>query len=208
MFTEYLDNNRIAFLAGLNWGDIDDDWIHVDYSEHRLDYSDRPSEIVVGEPKNYKHRKIPITDDIRDLFFKIKRLRFSDTEGYVFCKDDGERCTAHAISSAVSRRADEAGISNASIHEILRTVSSYLRQELPIKAVASMLGHLETTNEMCYNYDMSETAEKTRALRVLSSKLIIFCPEEQKKRPEAPKIDISGYLTFVARGGLEPITPP
>jgi hypothetical protein len=51
-----------------------------------------------------------------------------------------------------------------------------------------MLGHLETTNEICYNYDMSEKAEKTRALRDLSSKSIKFCPESQKqKRPEVPK---------------------
>ena len=152
---------RVGELAALHWSDIDDDWIHVDYSEHRLDYVDRPSEIVVGEPKNYKHRKIPMTDDISDLFLKVKRLGFSSSEGYVFCRKDGERCTAHAIGSAVSRRADEAGISKTSIHEIRRTVSSYLRQELPIKAVASMLGHLETTNEICYNYDMSEKAEKT-----------------------------------------------
>ncbi len=123
-----------------------------------------------------------MTDDIRDLFLKIKSLGFCSSEGYVFCRKDGERCTAHTIGSAVSRRAKEAGISNTSIHEIRRTVSSYLRQELPIKAVASMLGHLETTNEICYNYDMSEKSEKTRALTDLSSKLIKFCPESQKQK--------------------------
>ena len=95
----------------------------------------------------------------------------------------------------MARRANEAGIEKTSIHEIRRTVSSYLRQELPIKAVASMLGHLETTNELCYNYDMSETAEKTRALTDLSSKLIKFCPELQKqKRREAPKIGRFPYF--------------
>jgi integrase len=177
-----LTGMRVGELAALHWNDIDDDWIHVDYSEHRLDYSDKPSEIVVGEPKNYKHRKIPMTDDIQALFNKVKRLGFNSFEGYVFCRKDGERCTAHSISSAVTRRADEAGIKKTSIHEIRRTVSSYLRQELPIKAVASMPGHLETTNEICYNYDMSEKAEKTRALRDLSSKLIKFCPESQKQK--------------------------
>jgi integrase len=154
----------------------------VDYSEHRLDYSDRPSEIVVGEPKNYKHRKIPMTQDIRDLFKKVHNLGFRNNEGYVFSRKDGTRCTAHTISSAVSRRAKEAGIDNTSIHEIRRTVSSYLRQELPIKAVASMLGHLETTNELCYNYDMSETTEKTRALEELSSKIIKLYPDSEKTK--------------------------
>ncbi len=123
-----------------------------------------------------------MTDDIRSLFGRVKELGFNSREGYVFCRKDGERCTAHAISSAVSRRAQEAGIKKTSIHQIRRTVSSYLRQELPIKAVASMLGHLETTNELCYNYDMSETAEKTRALEELSSKIIKFQANEQTQK--------------------------
>ncbi len=110
-----------------------------------------------------------------------KFLNFVKEDSH-FCRKDGERCTAHSINSAASRRADEAGIKKTSIHEIRRTVSSYLRQELPIKAVASMLGHLETTNELCYNYDMSETAEKTRALTDLSSKLIKFSPELQRQK--------------------------
>ncbi len=169
-----LTGMRVGELAALHWSDIDEECIHVDFSEHRLDYSDKPSEIVIGEPKNFKHRTIPMTDDIKALLLKIKALRLYSFEGFVFCRYDGTRCTAHAISSAVSRLASEAGIGNTSIHEIRRTVSSYLRQELPIKAVASMLGHLEMTNERCYNYDMSEKIEKTRALEDLSSKIIKF----------------------------------
>ena len=42
-----------------------------------------------------------------------------------------------------------------------------------------MLGHLEVTNELYYNYDMSETLEKTRALEELSSKIIKFQANEQ-----------------------------
>ncbi len=49
-------------------------------------------------------------------------------------------------------------------------------------SIASMLGHLETTNELCYNYDMSETAEKTRALEELSSKIIKFQGNGQKQK--------------------------
>jgi integrase len=129
-----------------------------------------------------------MTQDIKNLMNKVRRLGFMSDEDYVFSRKNGQRCTAHAISSAVSRRADEAGIKKTSIHGIRRTVSSYLRQELPIKAVASMLGHLETTNELCYNYDMSEKSEKTRALEELSSKIIKFSTgNEEQKRPEVPK---------------------
>lgn len=98
-------------------------------------------------------------------------------------------------------------VRKTSIHEIRRTVSSYLRQELPIKAVASMLGHLEVTNELCYNYDMSETLEKTRALEELSSKIIKFQANEQtQKRREAHDYRASRTLHLVARGGFHPFT--
>ena len=63
-------------------------------------------------------------------------------------------------------------IKKTSIHGIRRTVSSYLNQTLPTRTVANMLGHLPQTNEACYQYDMSEKADKIRALDSLSSFII------------------------------------
>ena len=42
------------------------------------------------------------------------------------------------------------------------------RAILPVRSVANMLGHLETTNELYYNYDIIENEEKIRALSSLS----------------------------------------
>ena len=43
-----------------------------------------------------------------------------------------------------------------------------LRTILPVRSVANMLGHLETTNELYYNYDITEKEEKIRALSSVS----------------------------------------
>ena len=174
-----LTGMRVGELAALKWSCIDDRHIHIDFSEHRYDYSDRPSELVINEPKNGKHRLIPVTDEIRLLLDKIRavhpeRGQGSSEEDFVFIKADGKRCTGHDISCATDRRAAEAGISKTSVHGIRRTVSSMLRTVLPAKAVANMLGHLELTNDLCYNYDTTVDNEKRSALSEVSSKVINF----------------------------------
>ena len=61
-----------------------------------------------------------------------------------------------------------------SIHEVRRTVSSYLNTVLPREAVANMFGHLPTTNERFYDYDISSRSVKVEALEKLSSNIINF----------------------------------
>lgn len=169
-----LTGMRVGELAALHWTDIDDNFIHIDYSEHRLDYSDRPSELVIGEPKNGKHRLLPLTDDVRALLDKVKSLNLHHKEKFIFVRANGTRYSAHDISCAVDRRASEAGISKTSIHGIRRTVSSLLNTVLTQKAVADMLGHSERVNEQHYNYSTAENAEKADALMAVSSKVIKF----------------------------------
>lgn len=178
-----LTGMRVGEIAALHWSDIDQDCIHIDFSEHRLDYSDKPSEIVIGEPKNGKHRIVQLTEEIRSLFEKIRQKGVYEPEGFVFIREDGTRHTGHNISCAVDRRAAEAGIKKTSIHGIRRTVSSLLNTVLPQKAVADMLGHSERVNEEHYNYSMAENAEKKRALEEVFSKVLNFSdylPEEKK----------------------------
>lgn len=172
---------RVGEISALHWSDIDADYIRIDYSEHRLDYADRASELIIGEPKNHKHRVIPLIPEIKEIFEKVKSLGYESPENFVFVRKNGKRYTAHDISCAVDRRASEAGIKKTSIHGIRRTVSSYLRTLLPVQAVANMLGHLETTNERYYNYDITENIEKMKALSKMSSNVINF-GEIKKKR--------------------------
>ncbi len=174
---------RVGEIAAIHWSDIDEEYIHIDYSEHRLDYSDKPTELVVGEPKNGKHRVLQLTDDIRAVFEKVKEHGTYEPNGFVFIHKDGKRCTAHDISCACARRSNDAGIKQTSVHEIRRTVSSLLNTVLPQKVVADMLGHSEKVNEEHYNYSMAESAEKKRALEEVYSKVFKFSdylPEEKK----------------------------
>ena len=173
-----LTGMRVGELAALKWSCIDDKHIHIDFSEHRYDYRDRTSELVISEPKNGKHRLIPVNEEIRMLLKKIMSALPADVPvgigdaDFVFVRSDGTRYTGHDISCATNRRAAEAGISKTSIHEIRRTVSSMLRTVLPAKAVANILGHLEQTNERCYNYDTTVDHEKRVAMSEVSSKVI------------------------------------
>lgn len=154
---------RVGELSALHWSDIGD-VLHIDYSEHRLDYKDKPSELIISEPKNKKHRQIQITGEMRDLFDRIRSLNLANIDGFIFVRSDGSRFTGHDIGCATARRAKEVGINGASIHEIRRTVSSLLNTILPQRAVADMLGHSENINERYYNYSIAEDSEKLSAL--------------------------------------------
>lgn len=161
-----LTGMRVGELAALKWECITDTELKIDYSEHRLDYDDKPCEYIIGEPKNRKHRVFPMSDEMKALFKRIKAIheKHEIESEYVFANKDG-RVNSHTISCAMSRRCKDAGIESRSIHAIRRTVSSYLRTVLPVATVASMLGHLEETNEKYYNYDIMENSEKVECLK-------------------------------------------
>ena len=173
---------RVGELAALSWEDVSDGMLHVRKSEHRYDYSDKKSELVIGLPKNCKTRSIPLTGPVLDLLEKIRRLGMPDT-GFIFLRENGERCSAHDISCACRRRGMEAGIDRTvSIHMIRRTVSSLLNTMLPRTAVCSILGHNEEVNEQHYDYDISENAEKIRALTRVYSNVLNFSDYDKTKK--------------------------
>lgn len=162
---------RVGEIAALHWNDLHDGYIHIDYSEHRIDYDDH-IELVVGEPKNMKHRKFPFNPIIEDIFIRIKALgRDGD---FVFTNKDGERHTASSISCAAIKRGNECGIEKVSVHRIRRTVVSELRKKYSIKLVSELMGHLEETDEEYYNYDNSEESEKIDASNSLCSNVLTF----------------------------------
>lgn len=156
---------RIGELAALKWECIKSDGIHIDYSEHRLDYEDKPTEYIIGEPKNGKHRVFPMTKEAKALFKRIKAVQKKNNivSEFVFADSDG-RYTEMKIGLAMRRRCQNAKIHKKSIHAIRRTVSSNLRIILPAATVANLLGHLETTNDAFYNYDTLALEYKTEVI--------------------------------------------
>lgn len=175
---------RVGEIAALKWNSIDDEYIHIDYSEHRLDYSDRPSELVIGEPKNRKHRRFPVTPEIAELLDRIHNLDIQSE--FVFVRKTGERYTGHDISCAIDRRANEAGIKKTSVHGVRRTVSSILNTLLPRETVANLLGHLETTNERFYDYDVTDKKTKMDALEEMSQIVTDFGEYKRNKKRTKP----------------------
>lgn len=178
---ESMTGMRVGELAVLHWTDIDWEagYIKIDYSEHRIDYEDH-SELIIGEPKNLKHRRVPIDDGISELFERIKALGIESD--FVFARRDGTRYTAHDISCAVARRAKEAGVGGkSSIHRIRRTVVSELRKVFSPKLVSELMGHTEETDENNYNYDNSDADEKLAAIKYLTSNIIPFEAKKLQK---------------------------
>ncbi len=170
-----LTGMRTGEIAALRWSDIGENDIFIQYSEHLFKYDDeRKSETVIGDTKNGKHRHIPITDDMKMVFEKIKKQNFNHIEDFIFVNQEGVRHTGHDISCASARRGDEAGVSKVCIHRIRRTVSSQLNTILPQKDVASILGHTEQVNENHYNYSTLDNNDKMNALNKISGKIIKF----------------------------------
>ena len=167
-----LTGMRVGEIASLAWEKVTDDYLIIDCSEHRIDYLDKPCEYTIGATKNGVVRKFPMTDELRELFGRINKvhLKYGITSEYVFANENG-RVNSHTISCAMTRRSEEAGIKNGSIHRIRRTVSSHLRTVLPLATVANLLGHLEETNDKHYNYDILNYEAKLECLDGLYKKM-------------------------------------
>ena len=84
-----------------------------------MDYDNKPCEYYIGEPKNQKHRTFPLSEDLKDLFSRIKTAQITHgiTSEYVFANETG-RINSHTITCAMSRRCKEAGIAEKRIHAI------------------------------------------------------------------------------------------
>jgi integrase len=161
-----LTGMRVGEIAALKWESITDESIKIDFSEHRIDYADKSCEYYIGEPKNGKHREFPLSDELKDLFKRIKAVqkKHGIVNEYVFADKNG-RVNSHTISCAMNRRCEDAGIDKKSIHAIRRTVSSHLRTSLPIATVCAMLGHTEETNTKHYSYDVESVENKLKSLK-------------------------------------------
>lgn len=160
-----LTGMRVGELAALKWSCINDEVLEIKYSEHRLDYDDKPCEYYIGKPKNGKCRNFPMNEEIKALLERIKVAQAENgiKSEFVFANADG-RVNSHSISCAMTRRCADAEIDKRSIHAIRRTVSSHLRTTLPKSTVANMLGHLPETNDKHYNYDVTPTETKVTSL--------------------------------------------
>ncbi len=175
---------RVGELSTLKYEDFDyeNNVIHIVRAERRFDYSDGTSTIVIGLPKNGKKRHFPMTERTLELLEEIKALQMPSPEGYVFVREDGSRYTGHDIGCATARRGHEAGIGEISIHEIRRTVSSFLNTILPRRVVSEMLGHTDSVNARNYDFSTAELAEMKQAVNEVYSNVFNFSGHKSKTK--------------------------
>ncbi len=70
-----LTGMRVGELAALKWECISKDELSINYSEHRMDFDDKPCEYYIGEPKNGKCRPFPMSDEIQALLDRVKAVQ-------------------------------------------------------------------------------------------------------------------------------------
>lgn len=146
---------RVGELSALRYSDIVDGMLCVTKSEHEKRVRGEKYAYYLGDTKNRKHRRVPLSDAAMDI---IERLRLAtDGKDDVFLFRDektGKRKTAKSIGSAATRRGNAAGIAHTSIHRIRRTVVSKLVTEgTPLNIVADWMGHTIEVSAENYIYN-------------------------------------------------------
>lgn len=167
---------RVGELAALRRGDIRSGFLHVDYSEHEIRQRGKRTEYYIAEPKNHRHRAIPLTAKMEQVIEKIDAVSSPTADDFLFRDlQTGEKKTPHAIARATTRRGEWAGIEKVSIHRIRRTVASNLIVNgVPSLVVSDWLGHEPEVDAKHYQYNTLTLAEQRRLLEDTETKIIPF----------------------------------
>lgn len=163
---------RVGELSALRWEDIDfsKGEISVRHSEK---HNRLTKEYTISTTKNSKIRKIPLTEEMRDVLLRVKEIEIKNgyiTE-YVFSNENG-RVHSRVISNCARNRTMSKEFSNPkSIHSIRRTVNSDMRCEgVSAVVAASLLGHTVKVNNENYTYDVSDMDYKTSVISEINKK--------------------------------------
>lgn len=154
-----LTGMRVGEISALTWDSIYDNFILIEKSEK---YNRKTKEYYVADTKNKKVRKFPLTDEIKVLLDKVKRVEMEN--GYltkwVFSNEDG-RVHAPVISSCVKNKCRQLGIEEKGIHAFRRTLNSKMRcNNVPAVVASEIMGHTESVNDEYYTYDITDMNTK------------------------------------------------
>ena len=158
-----LTGMRVGEIAGLSWDKITDNYILVDQSE-KSDSTEK--EFWISKTKNGKIRYFPMTNEIRELLLKLRRVE--EEYGYlcewVFANENG-RIHKNVISSCSKNKCSQMHIPKRGIHAYRKTLNSHMRcMGVSATVAASILGHTEDVNERYYTFDVTNMDEKIRII--------------------------------------------
>ena len=163
---------RVGELAGLKWEDIDFErnLITICRSEK---YNRVKKEYCISTTKNDKVRAFPLTDEIKDVLCRLKKVEIKNgfLSEYVFSDKNG-RVHVGRISDCVRNLTMTKEFSHTkSIHALRRTLNSNLRcSGMSATVAASLLGHTEKVNEQNYTYDVTSMNYKTAMISEINKK--------------------------------------
>lgn len=155
---------RVGELSGLKWEDInyEEGTITICRSEK---YNRKKNEFYISSTKNDKIRTFPLTEEIKDVLYRVKKAEIQNgfLSEFVFSDEKG-RVHARKISGCARNMTMTKEFGNTkSIHAIRRTLNSNLRcNGVSATVAAALLGHTERVNEENYTYDISSVSEKMK----------------------------------------------
>lgn len=162
-----LTGMRVGELAALRWDSIKDSMICINHSEK---YNRKTKEYFIDATKNGKDRYFPVTDEIQDVFDRVKATeeRYGYLGEFIFQNENG-RIHKGIISDCSRNLCIYMGMDAKSIHALRRTVSSKMKCEgIPTPIVASLLGHTEKVNDNNYTYDITNFEHKRQIVEKIN----------------------------------------
>lgn len=155
---------RVGELCTLKRECIYDNYIKVQFSEHRAKYGDE-YKYYVGEPKKNKSRKVQLNEDAKKIISKILALHDSE---WLFPSPNNDRdwMRSYHFDKAIRKVCKRLNMPERSMHKLRKTYASYLlSQNVPEKLVQEQLGHADiTTTQRAYHYNIFDNEETTNIL--------------------------------------------
>ena len=157
-----LTGMRVGELAGLMWENIDFENGVIDIVQSQK-YNEATKKYYISDTKNKKKRKLPITDDIREVLNRIQRVqkKYGSTGDYVFSNGKGFS-TNRQLSDYLQNKKQQYKITQPiSVHAQRRTLNSNMAaQGVSASVRATILGHIPRTNQNNYTYDLIPMDQK------------------------------------------------
>lgn len=167
---------RVGELCGLKWEDIkyEKGYILICRSEK---YNRNTKEYFISDTKNHKVRTFPLTEEIIDIFDKVRKYQIEHDClcDFVFSDSKGKIHTHKVSDSARNKTMSSEFTCSKGIHSIRRTFNSNLKRNgVSTSVAASILGHTERVNDNNYTYDTSTMLEKYEIVKKATNNLIIL----------------------------------